>query len=80
MYFVMIGELGNFEEKLLKRDVIIPAFKPPPKLLMARVLLLLSSVGPAESRLNHCSLPRIIVLNPTLVPPFISRGAPRQTA
>jgi hypothetical protein len=76
MYFVMSGELGNFEEKLLKRDVIIPAFKPSPKPLTARVLLLLSSLGPAESRLNHCSLP----LNPALVPPFVSRDAPRQTA
>jgi hypothetical protein len=41
--------------------------------------LLLLSVGPAESRLMHCSLPRLIVQNPLLVPPFISRGAPRQT-
>jgi hypothetical protein len=31
-------------------------------------LLLLLSVGPAESRLAHCSLSRLIVLNPALVP------------
>jgi hypothetical protein len=37
-------------------------------------------VGPAESRLAHCSLSRLIVLSPLLVPTFISRGAPRQTA
>jgi hypothetical protein len=37
-------------------------------------------VGPAESRLAHCSLSRLIVPNPVLVPPFISRGPPRQTA
>jgi hypothetical protein len=42
------------------------------------LLFLFLSVGPAESRLAHCSLSRIIVLNPALVPPFISRGAPRQ--
>jgi hypothetical protein len=38
------------------------------------------SVGLAESRRMHCSLPRPIVIFPLLVPPFISRGAPRQTA
>jgi hypothetical protein len=37
-------------------------------------LLILLSVGPAESRLTHCSLSRLIVLNPVLVSPFISRG------
>jgi hypothetical protein len=42
--------------------------------------LLLLSVGPAKSRLAHCSLSRFIMLNPVLVPQFISRGAPRQTA
>jgi hypothetical protein len=46
----------------------------------ARFLILLLSVGPAETHLMHCSLPRLIVLNPILVPPFMSRGAPRQTA
>jgi hypothetical protein len=33
------------------------------------VLLLLVSVGPAEPRLVHCSLSRLIVLTPLLVPP-----------
>jgi hypothetical protein len=42
--------------------------------------LLLLSVGLAESRLAHCSLSRLIVLNHVLVPPFISRGTPSQTA
>jgi hypothetical protein len=36
--------------------------------------------GPAESRLMHCSLLRIIVPTPLLVPTLNSRGAPRQTA
>jgi hypothetical protein len=44
------------------------------------LLLLLLSVGPAESRRAHCSLPRLIVLTSLLVPPFISRGALRRTA
>jgi hypothetical protein len=44
------------------------------------IFLLLLSVEPAESRLAHCSLSKRIVLNPVLVPPFISRGVPRQTA
>jgi hypothetical protein len=50
-------------------------------LLRRRLLLflLLLSVGPAESRLIHCSLPRLIVLTPFFGYPFISRGAPRQT-
>jgi hypothetical protein len=39
-----------------------------------------SSLGPVESRLAHCSLTRLIVQTPLLVPPCISRGAPRQTA
>jgi hypothetical protein len=41
--------------------------------------LLFLYAGTAESRLAHCSRPRLIVLNPVLVSPFISRGAPRQT-
>jgi hypothetical protein len=41
---------------------------------------LLLSVGAAEFRLAHCSLSRLIVLNPVLVPPFISRAAPHHTA
>jgi hypothetical protein len=44
------------------------------------LLFLLLSVGPAESHLAHCGLSRLIVLNPALVPLFISRGAPHQTA
>jgi hypothetical protein len=44
------------------------------------LLILLLTVGPVKSRLEHCSLSRLIVLTPILVPPFISRGAPRQTA
>jgi hypothetical protein len=43
-------------------------------------VLLYRCVGPAKTRITHCSLPRLIVLNPGLVPPFISRGAQRQTA
>jgi hypothetical protein len=49
----------------------------PPKFI---ILLLLQSVGPAESRRAHCSLPRLIVFTPLLVSPFTSRGTPRQTA
>jgi hypothetical protein len=41
---------------------------------------LLLSVDPAESRRPHGSLSRLIVLNPVLVPPLASRGAPRQMA
>jgi hypothetical protein len=41
---------------------------------------LLLSVGPAVYRLAHCSISNLIVLNPVLVPPFISRGASRQKA
>jgi hypothetical protein len=44
------------------------------------LLLLLPPVELAESRLAHYSLSRLIVLNYALVPPSISRGAPRQTA
>jgi hypothetical protein len=44
------------------------------------LLLLLRSVGSAQSRLTYCSLSRLIVLTPVLVPQFISRVAPRQTA
>jgi hypothetical protein len=44
------------------------------------LLLLLLSMGPAEFRLAHCSLSRLIVLNPVFSSPFISRGAPRQTS
>jgi hypothetical protein len=33
------------------------------------LLLLLLTVGPMESRLVHCSLTRLIVLNPVLVSP-----------
>jgi hypothetical protein len=40
----------------------------------------LLSMGPAEFHLVHCSLSRLIVLNPDLVPPSISRGAPHHTA
>jgi hypothetical protein len=43
------------------------------------LIYLLLSVGPAESRLVHLSLSRLIVLNPVLVPPFIFRDTPRQT-
>jgi hypothetical protein len=44
------------------------------------LVLFLQSVGLAESRLMNCSLPRLIVLTPRLVPPFNSRGATRHTA
>jgi hypothetical protein len=44
------------------------------------LLLLLLFVGPAESHLAHCSLPRLIVIKVRFNFPFISRGAPRQTA
>jgi hypothetical protein len=35
--------------------------------ILIEVLLLLS-VGLAETRLTHCSIPRLIVFNPVLVP------------
>jgi hypothetical protein len=41
------------------------------------LLLLLLSVGPAESHLTNCSLSRLIVINSVLVPPFISTDDPR---
>jgi hypothetical protein len=43
------------------------------------LIIILLSVGPAETHIAHCSLSRLIVLNPALVPPFIFRGTPRQT-
>jgi hypothetical protein len=49
-------------------------------LLLLRLLRLLLSMGLSQIRLTQCNLPRLIVLNPVLVPPFISRGAPRRTA
>jgi hypothetical protein len=39
-----------------------------------------SLCGASRIHLAHCSFSRLIVLNPALVPPFISKGAPRQTA
>jgi hypothetical protein len=39
------------------------------------IIIIIVSVGPAESRLAHRSLSRLIVPTPHLVPPFISRGA-----
>jgi hypothetical protein len=44
------------------------------------IVCLLRCVGPAESRLMHCSLSRLIVLTTLLVLPFISIGAPCQMA
>jgi hypothetical protein len=47
---------------LSQRDVFVTATS------MDGVVLCVLTVRPAESCLIHCSLPRLIVLNPTLVP------------
>jgi hypothetical protein len=73
IFLIYFDQRKNFMEVIL----IISVFHILSHVLL---LLLLISVEPTESRLAHCSLSRLIVLNPVLVPQFISRGAPRQTA
>jgi hypothetical protein len=50
------------------------------KVIFDSVVLLLLSVGPAESPPNSPQQFEAYCANPALVPPFVSRGAPRQTA
>jgi hypothetical protein len=59
--------MALFTHKYSYNNICVLILANPIKYILCTpllLLLLLLSVGSAESRLMHCSLPRLIVLNP----------------